>query len=201
MVISHTEVERRNAFYEWVDEDVKAEFVNGKVIIQSPTNRKHNLVRRFLSVLIESYNDVFNKGELHDEKAMVHLTRNSFEPDICFWLLEKAQHFTEEQLLFPAPDFVVEVLSKGSKTRDRVDKMKDYAAHEIQEYWIIDPVKETVEQYTLPIPDLQRYELKKIYGIEDEIASKVLKGFNVPVRAFFDAKVKAEAAKRFSKQN
>jgi Uma2 family endonuclease len=102
-------------------------------------------------------------------------------------------------VLFPAPDFIVEVLSKGSITRDRVDKMKDYAAHEVQEYWIIDPIKETVEQYTLPQAHLQRYELKKIYGIEDHIQSKVIKGFNVPVRAFFDAKIKAEAAKQFSK--
>jgi Uma2 family endonuclease len=196
--VLQTEAEKRNAFYNWIDDSIKAEFINGQIIVHSPATRKHNVVRKFIVYLIETFNDLVNTGELLDEKAMIHLTRNSFEPDICFWLLEKSKHFKEEQHLFPAPDFVVEVLSKGSITRDRVDKMKDYAAHNIQEYWIIDPNKETVEQYTIPIPEQQRYELKKILKIEDEINSLVIKGFNVPVKAFFDAKVKTETAKSFN---
>jgi Uma2 family endonuclease len=191
------EAVRRQAFYEWIDEKMKAEFINGHIVIHSPATRKHNLIRKFLVYLIETFIDIFENGEVQDEKAMVHLTRNSFEPDICFWLLEKSQHFQEEQLLFPAPDFIVEVLSKGSVTRDRVDKMKDYALHGVQEYWIINPTKQIVEQYLLPLPEEQRYELKRLYSIEEDIESKVLKGFNIPVRAFFDSKVKAEVARSF----
>ena len=89
------------------------------------------------------------------------------------------------------------MLSKGSITRDRVDKMKDYALHNVQEYWIINPTKQIVEQYLRPLPEAQRYELKRQYSIDDTIESKVLKGFIVPVQAFFDAKVKAEIARSF----
>lgn len=42
------------------------------------------------------------------EKATIGLTRNDYEPDICFFTAEKAAQFTEDQMIFPTPDFVVE---------------------------------------------------------------------------------------------
>ena len=60
-------------------------------------------------------------------------------PDICFWSKEKADGFLDDQMIFPAPDFVVEILSKSTTKNDRTIKHQDYAAHGIREYWIIDP--------------------------------------------------------------
>ena len=198
--VLQSEAERREAFYEWMDDNMKVEFINGQIIMHSPVTRKHNLVRRFLSVLIDMFNSLSELGELHDEKAMIHLTRNSFEPDVCFFLNETAKNFQEEQMLFPAPDFVVEVLSKGSITRDRVDKLKDYAAHNIAEYWIIDPRKETIEQCLMPVPHEQKYASRRTFKIDETIESTVLKGFKIPVRALFDAKLKSETIREFSKK-
>ncbi len=39
------------------------------------------------------------------------------------------------------PDLVVEVLSKGSKKRDTVEKREEYLRVGVAEYWVIDPVK------------------------------------------------------------
>ncbi len=50
-------------------------------------------------------------------------------------------------MLFPAPDFVVEILSPSTEKYDRNEKFVDYAAHGVQEYWIIEPEIEIVEQY------------------------------------------------------
>jgi Uma2 family endonuclease len=52
-------------------------------------------------------------------------------------------------MLFPAPDFVVEILSKGTARKDKGIKKEDYALHGVKEYWIIDPIKQTIEQYLL----------------------------------------------------
>ncbi len=49
-----------------------------------------------------------NLGEVGAEKVMIALTRNDYEPDISFFSKEKASKFTDDQMLFPAPDFVVE---------------------------------------------------------------------------------------------
>jgi Uma2 family endonuclease len=38
---------------------------------------------------------------------MVSLTRNDYEPDVCFFGNDKAKNFTPKQAQFPAPDFIV----------------------------------------------------------------------------------------------
>lgn len=40
---------RRNDFYDWVNPNVKAEFIDGEVVVHSPVRLKHNLVTGALS--------------------------------------------------------------------------------------------------------------------------------------------------------
>ncbi|WP_273215253.1 Uma2 family endonuclease [Runella zeae] len=42
---------------------------------------------------------------------------------------------------------MIEILSEGTKERDRGVKFKDYQAHQIEKYWIVDPDHQTIEQY------------------------------------------------------
>ncbi len=83
---------------------------------------------------------------------------------------------------FPAPDFVVEVLSDSTEKNDRETKFQDYAAHGVQEYWIIDAEKQTIEQYFL---QNESYELL-LKSKSGEINSVVLPDFKIPIRSVFD---------------
>ena len=47
------------------------------------------------------------------------------------------------------PDLVVEVLSPGSRRRDKVRKAAIYARHGVSEYWIIDTAARTLERHLL----------------------------------------------------
>jgi Uma2 family endonuclease len=138
-------------------------------------------------------------GRVGTEKVMIALTRNDYEPDLVFFSKEKAEKFTEEQMLFPAPDFVVEILSKKTASKDRGVKKEDYAAHGIQEYWIIDPVRQQIEQYILFLPHDKQYAPAKFYGIDDDIESRVIKGFIIPVRAIFDEETNLETIQELLK--
>ena len=53
----------------------------------------------------------------------------------------------------PAPDFIAEILSDSTASVDRGVKFQDYAAHGVGEYWIVDPVQQTIEQYRLQAPN------------------------------------------------
>jgi Uma2 family endonuclease len=68
---------------------------------------------------------------------------------VCFFDNAKASTFQPEQMIHPAPDFVVEILSTSTEARDRGIKFEDYAAHGVREYWLVDPEGETLEQYLL----------------------------------------------------
>lgn len=183
------EKKQRLAFYEWVQADVKAEFINGEIVIHSPVKRRHLDASDNLNRLLSTYVDKHKLGICSTEKALISLTRNDYEPDICFWKTEKANTFTGDTMLHPAPDFVVEILSKGTAKRDKGIKMKDYAAHHIQEYWIIDAKNQLIYQYHLMDVTATTYTLKNKYTKKDTIENEVVIGFRIPVAAIFDKEI------------
>ena len=66
----NSEHARRLSFYEWIDENTKAEFINGKIVIHSPAKKRHLTVTKLLSRLISFYSDVKELGETFYEKAI-----------------------------------------------------------------------------------------------------------------------------------
>ncbi len=178
------EHKRRLQFYNDIDDDVKAEFINGEVVIHSPVKLEHNDAGTNLHDLLSVFVKKNKCGYVGFDKLMIECTRNSYEPDICYFQNEKSKHFKKGQSIFPPADLVVEVFSKGTKKRDRGIKFEDYAENNIREYWIIDPVKETIEQYRLD--ETGTYELI-LKASEGQIKCEVVEGFEIPIRAIFDA--------------
>jgi Uma2 family endonuclease len=183
------EQQQRQAFYNWVDEDMKAEFINGQFIVHSPVTKMHNVATKLLFQLMNVYAIKYELGFVGIEKIMVSLSRNDYEPDICFWTQEKAQAFTDQQKLFPAPDWIVEVLSKSTAKTDRGIKFEDYQAHGAKEYWLISPSKKTITQYVL---EEDKYKLV-FKGDNGLVRSRAMKGFEVAVEAVFDEKKNLQA--------
>ena len=141
---------KRANFYNLIKESDKAEYINGEAIFHSPVKWKHSRVSSNLSFLLLSHlKSKAIGGHLGIEKIMIELSRNSYEPDICYFRKAVADTFTDNQMLFPAPDFIVEILSPSTEKIDREMKFRDYSQHGVKEYWIIDPDKETIEQYEL----------------------------------------------------
>lgn len=190
------EARRREEFREWLTEDVKAEFINGEIVMHSPVKRGHYLSSNNLNVLIKTFVFIKKLGTTAVEKALIALTRNDYEPDISFWSNEKAATFDDDTMLHPAPDFVVEVLSPSTKHNDRKIKFDDYALHGIREYWIIDPVKQSVEQFALLVPEDKSYLPYGKFFPGEFIKSVVLPEFEIPVAAIFDEKANFEALKK-----
>lgn len=179
------EEKKRRYFYEIVEENKKMEFINGEIIFHSPVKLQHNSATSSICNLLKTYVIKNNLGFVGVEKIMISLTRNDYEPDVCFFGTEKAKNFTKRQVRFPAPDLVVEVLSDSTEKSDRETKLQDYAAHGIEEYWIIDAEKEIIEQYFL---QGEQYELL-VKSNNGEINSIVLPNFKIPIRAVFDEKI------------
>ena len=193
------EKRRRSDFREWLTPHIKAEFINGEVIIHSPVKRRHWKITDLLSRLMSIYADDKDLGSVGTEKVMIGLERNDYEPDVVFFLAEKEAQFSDEQVLFPAPDLVVEILSKKTAAIDRGVKKIDYAANGIAEYWIVDPVRRQIEQYLLFSPEKQEYDSPKIFHFSDIIESRAIPGFIIPVSAVFDKKANMKAIKTFMK--
>ena len=174
---------KRHTFWADIDENIKAEFIDGEIIYHSPVYRRHWKTSSELMTLMLPYVKKNNLGEIGAEKVMIRCTRNDYEPDICFWRKEIADTFTPKQSAFPPPDFIVEILSDSTEGRDRGIKFMDYAKHGVTEYWIIDTNTKTIEQYTLNIEKME-YELN-LKVREGKLKSIAIDGFEIEVQSIF----------------
>jgi Uma2 family endonuclease len=178
------EQKKRQHFYESIDESKKMEFINGDIYFQSPAKLWHTQAVGNISQLLGAYVDANDLGIVGIEKLLISLSRNDYEPDVCFFAKAKSKTFVPKQMQFPSPDFVVEVLSESTERHDRETKFQDYAAHGVSEYWIVDPENETVEQY---MHQDGEYELL-LKSQDGHIKSVAVDGLSIPVRAIFDKK-------------
>ena len=151
--------------------------------MHSPVRRGQLEVNMRLSHLLYMYATLHDLGNVSSEKALIALSRNDYEPDICFWHKEKTKDFNPDTIVHPVPDFIVEILSKSTRKNDRTIKFNDYAAHGVAEYWMIDYTKLTVEQFRL---EKDKYVLQKIHTVGDRIKSSVIAGFEIAVEAIFE---------------
>jgi Uma2 family endonuclease len=172
----------REKYYADITPEHKWEFIQGEVIMHSPAQNRHLLATKHLFNLMDSHVRVHELGVVHIEKAMTCFPRNDYEPDVMFFGTAKLGLITPDTLRFPIPDLIVEVLSPSTEKRDRGIKFTDYALHGVREYWIIDPVAETVEPHRLE-GDAYPPAVAQKDGLLD---SQVIAGFEIPVRAIFD---------------
>jgi Uma2 family endonuclease len=62
------ETRRREEFREWLTEDVKAEFINGEIVLHSPVKRGYLRAGRRLAKLLDTYVVSNDLGETSTEK-------------------------------------------------------------------------------------------------------------------------------------
>ncbi len=125
------------------------ELVDGELIVHSPVNIHHQQIVGFLSFLLEGVVSKGSSGQVLSGPAVLRLRENLCrEPDIFFVSRRRRPRVTEEYVDGPA-DFVIEVLSESSRTRDLKEKASDYAAAGVGEYWAVDPARREVTVHRL----------------------------------------------------
>lgn len=145
-------------------------------IIMSPTPipNHQRIVYRFAK-LLEEFVTAGELGEVFLSPLDVILTQYQVvQPDVFF--IAKARLKLVTDRVRCAPDLAVEVLSKGSRRRDRVDKKDLYEQFGVCEYWIVDPEAQTIEVFAL---EKGAFKLAARVEQGDTAASKLLSGFTV----------------------
>jgi len=91
------------------------------------------------------------------------------QPDLC--VICDPNKLTE-QGCNGAPDWIVEILSKGNSKKEMRFKYELYEESDVIEYWLIYPYEEAVYQFVLN-SETAKYQLAAMYA-GDEIASPTL---------------------------
>ena len=78
-----------------------------------------------------------------------------------------------------APDWIIEVVSPATQSRDYGIKLFKYRTAGVREYWIINPMKETVNVY-----DFETEKNTAQYSFDDEISVCIYPGFTIKILDF-----------------
>ncbi|MCS7265213.1 MAG: Uma2 family endonuclease, partial [Armatimonadetes bacterium] len=155
-----------------LEEDVKAELIDGVMIVHSPEKTRHEDVFGFMFPLMRIFAIQTKQGKVLGSMATVHLGEcRKVKPDIVAVRQERKQIITEEAIL-GVPDLVVEIVSQSTRRYDLGEKRKVYEQAKVLEIWLVDFER---EQATVFRKTKQGYrsETKK----EGFLRSQVLKGF------------------------
>ena len=166
-------------FLIWVDEDTRAEWVDGQIVLMSPSNADHQLVIGFLYRLLAHFIETRELGLLILAPFLMRLqTRPSGrEPDLLFLSRDHMDRFRTTYIDGPV-DLAIEIVSPDSDERDRGEKFVEYETAGIPEYWLVDLLRQDALFYVLGADG--RYHRTPI-NAEGFNHSTVLAGFRLKV--------------------
>ena len=125
--------------------DNRYELLDGELIMVAAPNIKHESVRSLLGHHLGNFIIDHGLGKLFYAPCDVMLSESDVvQPDLLFVSREREHLLSGGQNVQGAPDLVVEILSPGTARRDRGDKRALYGKHGVIEYWLVDPMAETV---------------------------------------------------------
>src|SRR5258708_3054661 len=115
------------AFLGQVDEDTRAEWVDGEVVFMSPVSDRRQRIGRFLLAIVTWYLEANPIGEVFYESYQMKTGPDlpGREPDLVFLAHEHRERNRHNHIEGPG-DLVVEVVSLDSRKRDRADKFSAY---------------------------------------------------------------------------
>jgi Uma2 family endonuclease len=158
------------------------EFTDGIIEVLPTPTKCHQAISKllflaFLAVVQWLGGDVFyaplrlqvRPGAFREPDLLLIIDKNDPRAQDAYWL---------------GADLVLEIVSPDKPKRDTEEKPLDYAAAGIPEYWIVNPLNDTI---TVLVLDGETYVEHGVFQRGQRAVSKLINGFSVSVDEVFDA--------------
>lgn len=136
---------RRLTFEEYLDyddgTDNRYELVRGELVAMTPPSWLHLRIARYLEGIFNRELERLNYAwEAFREPGQQTEENSSRLPDIAIVSVDEIESALEQSaVLTVAALLVVEIVSQSTAAQDYREKVREYAAKGIMEYWIVDP--------------------------------------------------------------
>ena len=139
-----------NDYYS-LPENVRAELIDGQIYYMEAPSRIHQEILVFLFKKIADYIEQKRGNcKVYPAPFAVQLfednDRNVVEPDISIIC---DQNKLTDRGCTGAPDWIIEIISPSTSSHDYIRKLNLYAAAGVKEYWITNPINQSVYVYFL----------------------------------------------------
>ena len=165
--------------------DSRYELLDGELIMVPAPNLKHQTVSAEIYAQLRQFIKARSLGTLLYAPCDVLLSANDVvQPDILFVSRQREQLLRDGQKVQGPPDLVVEILSPSTAERDRGAKLALYSRYGVTEYWLVDPVAETIQIHRL---QGQILVPTRTFGREETLRSPLLVGLELRLDDIFSS--------------
>ena len=169
--------------YVRLPEDRRYEVIDGELCPTPAPTPYHQIVKGRIERLLQDHVEGAKLGMVLDSPCDVVLSQfDVLQPDIFFISSERLA-IIGEKYISDGPELVIEVLSPGTRKRDRVWKAKRYAHFGVREMWIADPDKKTIDV----LVNEEGFRRSALYAGEDVLLSPLLPGLEIALARVFSA--------------
>ncbi len=103
------------------------------------------------------------------------------QPDLCVICNPE---ILDKQGCNGAPDWIIEILSKGNSKKEMQIKYALYQEAGVNEYWIVYPNDQAIHQFVLD--ENQRYQLKAMVTDDDKISPHLFPELSIDLTEVFE---------------
>lgn len=135
-------------FLKWDGENQHVEWVDGEVVPMPPISGPHSDESTFLIRVVSEYVEQHDLGVVRSDPFQMKTGPDlpGRAPDLLF-VTHRSKRRLHNLFLEGPADAVIEIISPGSVTVDRVEKFNEYEQGGVREYWLIDPARQSAEFY------------------------------------------------------
>ncbi len=154
----------------------RAELIDGKLYGMAPPSRTHQRISSFLHN--EIYNYIKAQGgdcEVYAAPFAVFLKKdgnNYVEPDLSVICTPSN---LDDRGCHGAPDWILEIVSPGSRRMDYMIKLFKYRNAGVKEYWIVDPDRNRITVYNFLDDTVEEY----MFG--EEVPAGLFQGLSIRI--------------------
>ena len=125
------------------------ELYDGEVFVVPSPVLRHQVVALRLWRILDDYANHTGGLAVASPMDVVFSNYDVVQPDVVFLTADSMRTVSLMDRVRQAPDLAVEVLSPSTASNDRGRKMRMFQRYGVPEYWIVDPIEETIEIYRL----------------------------------------------------
>ena len=130
------------------DDDLRHELIGGVHYVTASPTLRHQRVLGRLYLAIGNWLDDHSVGEVYF--APVDVVLSPFDvvvPDLLFMSHARASTVSAPEAVRGMPELLIEVLSPSTRRRDQSLKRALYEREGVAEYWVVDPLRDTIRVY------------------------------------------------------